>query len=515
VTFSLALGLRLLNLPFAAIPVADELYHWKRIEFSAQHFPQVLELDRDRGLRGAFCPWPPLYDLSAGLVARIFGMGAVRFIPPVAGAIAVAVASMWTFALFGSLAGWTAGIALACSPFVVTQSWIGAIDHHFLEWILVFFVARSADRSPRSAAIAMTAAVFVQTALIIACGLLFVILWMRDERRWALAFVAVAAAVSLYRLTRAPGYPDTAWFLGWPHVLLLIAAATALLVRPRLLGLACGIAIALLAPVGQGLHFFGGDRWLQSIVEFQPLWRSSTPDLISQLAGLGAGAVLAWRQLRGRASARPIALCAISFLLLTIINRRFWSISIPLLAIAGAIDAASFARRNLRFAAAAAVALVPVIQLAAWMRHPNRPIERYQMAWVEAANFLRTQPKGRVLAPWSMGHTFDVIGKQPVVIDGFGTMPDERAFWDAVDALEHQEKLGEYCAANGVRYVVDYADRPKPEGLVTIYRSDPSFMRAALRIWRVPSWSAAARRRRRRRQQAAAHQATRFPEAGR
>ena len=478
-TFSAALSLRLLNLPFAAVPVADDLYHLKRIEFSARHFPQVLELDRDRGVAGAFCPWPPLYDLSAGLIARLFGMQVVPFIPPVAGALAVALASMWTFAHFGALAGWTAGAALASSPFIVTQSWIGAIDHHFLEWILVFAIARSATaRSVWFAPIAMTAALFVQSALIIACGLLFIVWWLREERRGSVAFAATAAVIAVYRLTRTPGYPDTAWFLGWPHVILLIAAAVALLGRPRLLGLACGTVIALFAPVGQGLHFFGGDRWLQSIVEFQPMWRSHGPALLSQLIGLGAGAVLIWKR------RSPLALFAIGFVILTIINRRFWSVSIPLLAIAGAIAAASFERRYVRFAAAAAVAVIPAIQLAAWMRHPNLPIERYQMAWVHAAHLLETLPPGRVLAPWSMGHTFDVIGKHAVVIDGFGTMPDESAFWRAQEALGDPAKLERYCRENGVRYLVRYASDPAPPAAFRrIYESDPSFMRAAVQIW--------------------------------
>src|SRR5437588_672967 len=94
VTFAVAFALRLLNLPFAALAPADELYHWKRMEFSAQHFPQVLDFDRDRGVAGAFCPWPPLYDASAGLAARLFGMDVVRFMPPLFGALAVAMATM-------------------------------------------------------------------------------------------------------------------------------------------------------------------------------------------------------------------------------------------------------------------------------------------------------------------------------------------------------------------------------------------------------------------------------------
>jgi len=65
--FAVALGVRLLNAPYIfegsgkpRITPVDELYHWKRIAYSAAHFPHVLEFDRDRGVGGAFCPWPPL-----------------------------------------------------------------------------------------------------------------------------------------------------------------------------------------------------------------------------------------------------------------------------------------------------------------------------------------------------------------------------------------------------------------------------------------------------------------------
>lgn len=490
--FLLAFGLRFLNLSLAfvhgvpQITPADELYHWKRMEFSSQHFPQVLELDRDRGENGAFCPWPPLYDLFGGAVARVFGTDAVVWIPPVLGALFVALAAMIVAARFGGLAGATAGLALACSPFIVTQSWIGAIDHHYLEWFLVFGILICSLRSirgPLSAAIAMTAALFVQTALIVACGLSFLVFFARGDRRASGAFFASAIAVMLYRITRSPGYPNSAWFLGWPHVLLLLAAGVALLVRPRWLGLACGIAIALTAPLGQGLHFFGGDPWLRTIIEFQPMWRSHGADLLSQVIGLGAGAILVWKLIPRQ---WPIALFAIVFLALTIDNRRFWSISIPLLAIAGAVAAASIENVRVRWLAGAAIALIPAMQLAAWMQHPQRPIERYEVPWIRAAEFLRTQPAGRVLAPWSMGHTFDVIGKHAVIIDGFGTMPDAAAFWRADAALRTRDEgvLSRYCDAADVRYVVTYVDTPPlPARFRMIYRSDPSFFRAAVQIW--------------------------------
>src|SRR5207253_5504033 len=77
------------------IPPFDDLYHLKRIEFSAAHFPRVLELDPDRGERGEFCPWPPLYDL----LASGLGPRASVWIPPIFfGLFAAAVsAAMWRF----------------------------------------------------------------------------------------------------------------------------------------------------------------------------------------------------------------------------------------------------------------------------------------------------------------------------------------------------------------------------------------------------------------------------------
>ena len=76
IAFLAALALRVANAPMAfaggapQISPVDELYHWKRISYSALHFPRVLEFDPDRGDGGAFCPWPPLYDLAAGGAAR-------------------------------------------------------------------------------------------------------------------------------------------------------------------------------------------------------------------------------------------------------------------------------------------------------------------------------------------------------------------------------------------------------------------------------------------------------------
>jgi hypothetical protein len=338
------------------------------------------------------------------------------------------------------------GAALAASPFLVTASWIGAIDHHFLEPALVFAIlgACIADHRGVLLGAALTAAMFVQTALIIAAALAFVVCFFK--RSGALGFAIAAVAIALYRLTRAGGYPNSEWFLGWTHAALFAAAAVALLFPRRPLGLLLGALVAApaLPHLLQGAHFLGGDPWLRTIVEFQPLWRARGEDLLSILVGLGAGAIFVWPLALRR---HPIALFAITYLLLTITSRRFWIVAIPLLALAGAVYAGK------RLLPALLVAVVPPLQLAGWLMTPQSAVTPAQRRWVAIAAQLRAQPPGRVLAPWSMGHAIDVLGRHAVVIDNFGSMPDP-ALFDAANAALAGKDLEKFCRQHHVSYVI-------------------------------------------------------------
>src|SRR5205085_720330 len=205
-------------------------------------------------------------------------------------------------------------------------SWIGWFVHHFLEPMLVFGIlwgTLAVGRWPL--AVFLTAAMFVQTALVIAAGLSFAVLFLMRKRA-ALAFAVPALAIALYRLTRPPGYPNSQWFLGWTHAALFAGAAVALSFRRRWLGLALGVLI-------------------------------------------------------------------------------------PLLALAGAIYAGK------RVVLALLVAVPPPLQLAGWlMTSPMPAVQPEQRPWIAKAEWLRRQPPGRVLAPWSMGHALDVIGEHAVII---------------------------------------------------------------------------------------------------
>jgi len=533
--FIVALGTRLLNAPYAfengkpRITPVDELYHWKRMVYSACHFPHALEFDLDRGIGGEFCPWPPLYDVASGGLARLIlstdrsvcatsvpasatapatrqaecgtdtlvcadeVLKRIVWFPPIlfaifVGATVFALRKSWQVATI-------TGIALATSPFLVTTSWIGSIDHHFLEPVLTFAILAATCLGIRGGnriragillGLAITAAMFVQTALLISAALAFAVLFFfSDGIAATLGFGIAAIAVTIYRLTRAPGFPDNQWFLGWTHASLFAAAAVACAIlsvrsersaggppavpppaRRQVFALIAGAIVLLASPtvpasLFTGAHFFGGDRWLKTIQEFQPLWRARGQDLLSDLVGLSGGAILVWflliRAIRTRDWPRlAVAIFAIAYLGLTITSRRFWIVAIPLLALAGAMYVPLIARKRLAIFAALMIALPPPLQLAGWMMTPITPVPSNQQQWLRATSFIRMLPPGRVLGPWSMGHAIDVEGHHAVIIDNFGTMPDANTFERAQEALLARDEatLARYCDAAGVRYLI-------------------------------------------------------------
>jgi asparagine N-glycosylation enzyme membrane subunit Stt3 len=500
--FVLALACRFLNAPYAfeggkpRIAPVDELYHWKRMAYSAAHVPHVLEFDRDRGVDGAFCPWPPLYDVVGGGAARLLGaststnksvcatsvLARIVWFPPSLFALFTGIAVLILARRSGTLVATITGIALATSPFLVTTSWIGSIDHHFLEPVLTFAVlgatclgirARTRREKLRAGillGIAITAAMFVQTALLIAAALAFAVLFFASDGLAATCGFSIAAiAVAIYRLTRDSGFPDNQWFLGWTHATLFAAAAIACAIiaarRSRILALLLGTLISIAIPTVRaslftGSHFLGGDRWLRTIQEFQPLWRARGDDLLSDLVGLSGGAILvgflAVRAIKTRDRIRlTIAIFAIAYFALTITSRRFWIVAIPLLALAGAMYVPLIERKRLAILAALVIALPPPLQFAGWLMTPQS-IPPNQQQWIRATSFIRTLPPGRVLGPWSMGHAIDVEGNHPVIVDNFGTMPDAATFERAQQVLLSRDEatLARACEAMNVRYLI-------------------------------------------------------------
>jgi len=523
--FAVALALRLGG--SHRVGPYDDAYHLKRIE----SFPHLIQFDADRD---AWCPWPPLYDFVCGAI----GTKHVVWLPPIGFAI-FAAALAWRF---GSVAGF--GVALA--PYLIGASSVGDIDHHWVEPMLVAFILVALlRRSAGMLAVAITCALFVQTALIVACGLAFIALWLTrcpvagarcpgnlatghrapatghplifdPQRRYTFAFLVPALAVAIWRL--AVPYPENAWFLGWSHVALLVAAAVALALRGRWYALPIAVALMLpfLPELIEGTRFFHGDPWLASIVEFQPMFRDASR-VGTDVANLGGGVLalclILWIGARARGGeddsapqgTKIVLLFAIVYTLLAISSRRFLVPGIVTFAIAGSIAVAAsraslgrrppagsprhaaFTSRGLRAAGrrlrgcecelvqaiAIALTLLPPLAYDAYaLAHPDPSSD--STPFVIAAE-IRPLPPGRVLAPWYLGHAIDVFGRHAVVIDNFGSMPDETRFELANDALaqRHPEQLLAYCRRNHVEYVVTL--RP---------RSMPGFMQVAPHVWR-------------------------------
>ena len=416
--------------PAATYPPYDDLYHAKRIAYSASHFPHVLAFDPDRGIGGAFCPWPPLYDLACAAV-QVVGMP-VRWLPPIGFSLFAAV--------LGFALGPVAGIGTAISPYLINISKTAAIDHHWVEpallLLIIFAIAR---RRPLLLGVALTAAMFVQTAFLIAGAIAFAICF---RQRWgSISFVVPAVAIVLYRLAQPAGYPDSAWFLGWPHAACFAAAAVACD-----FGLVFGaIVIAPFLPaILRGFSFFGRDAWLRTIIEFQPMFRDASR-IGTDVANLTGGAILIFFIARRHPT---LAMFGITYFLLALTSRRFLVPAIPLLVIAGAVAAAEMETKTAAMLAIA-LTLIPPIAYDIWsLRHPE-PVDRSVVA---VANSIRPLPPGRVLAPWWMGHAIDVIGRHPVVIDNFGSMPEEAIFARANAALRDRDFA--WCRVHDIRYVV-------------------------------------------------------------
>ncbi len=485
----------------------DELYHAKRIVHSALHPLTVLDFDPARGVAGAFCPWPPLYDLAAGTAATAMGghtpVAVLRravWFPPVIAAIGAGLLAAVLARRRGALAGILAGTALAlCVPFL-DRSRVGSIDHHFLEPLLVFGIlgalygVREARRETIFARAAifglvLAAALLIQPALLLAaavsaaCVLLFRADRVSARAAGAAGFGIAAATVLVYRATLPAGRPDDEWFLGVPHVAALLGAAAACAADAWLLSrgarriaaaaLSVLVGAATLATVPtalpallSGSRFFGGDPWLAQITEFGPLFFRRDSVFLLDLALLGGGALLLVAAIaldrRWRSGFRGVlASFAVVYAVAAAGTNRFLIVAASLAAVAGALVVADLASAHASkglVAVAACVLLVPSAFLAAGrVLRPLPPVSPRAAPWIRAAGVLRENPRpGRVLPPWSWGHLFDVVGARPVLVDNFGAAVGRTEFENSLGILlsPREGDVARFLRANGARFVV-------------------------------------------------------------
>jgi hypothetical protein len=432
--FLLALALRAGR---PEVPPFDDLFHLHRI--------RTLDL----GWRN--CPWPPLYDFVCGLLAHVLP---IVWLAPFAFAVFCGVIARRVSV--------TSGAALAVAPYLIAVSHAGSLDHHWTEPMLVcllLFACRA--RRMWLLALAIVLSLFVQTALLVACGLAFLVVFVRDDDPvWAArAFALAALVVAVYRIAQPHGYPDDAWYLGWPHVAALTGAAVALCGAdtPVCANRQTRVSVALLVALTQapalleGLHFFGGEPWLRTIAEFQPLFRH-WPTLGDDLANLALAPFLF-------AAAPEVLLFGVPYLLLAVSSRRFLVPAALPLALAGRKPVAWIA-----------IAAVLAFDLFATAPPPDRQPR-------EIASEVRCLPPGRILGPWWLGHAMHILGEHDVVVDNFGTMTGEARFDNAMDALRqtHPRELLAYCRANGVRYLVLLNPQPHIESAAVCVGVDRAY----------------------------------------
>ncbi len=117
----------------------DAFYHLRRIAYSIEQFPHVLEFDRYVNFpTGAIAIWTPVFDwliaaLAICLRAEPASLEMERiavWVPPVLGAATVVVLYRLAARTFGEPIGRTAGALLCISSAHFWYSQIGFVDHH-------------------------------------------------------------------------------------------------------------------------------------------------------------------------------------------------------------------------------------------------------------------------------------------------------------------------------------------------------------------------------------------------
>ncbi|MGZ4906276.1 MAG: oligosaccharyl transferase, archaeosortase A system-associated [Halobacteriota archaeon] len=161
VIFAVALYLRV-RLPYASslngsnivISDFDPYYHLRIVEYTTQHFPNVLAFDPYIDYpNGFWIGWPPLFDFLASayalLIMSLFHVNyqvAVATFPAILGALAIIPIYYITKMVFDWKAGILAAALLTVIPANLLRSMVGNLNHHvaaevlFPAILLLFFM---------------------------------------------------------------------------------------------------------------------------------------------------------------------------------------------------------------------------------------------------------------------------------------------------------------------------------------------------------------------------------------
>jgi asparagine N-glycosylation enzyme membrane subunit Stt3 len=478
--------------------------------------------------------------LFGGAASRFAGV-AVALVPVVLGVLVVAAAMALAHEAAPRAvrrpAALAAGILAALVPQGVLTSRFARTDHHVAEALLLTALALWTQRGVSSEG-KPGARFELAGALLSAAGVLF---FTGAPLYVAMAAVPLAVSALLHGaapplfgsgavglatggilsglfsvpLVASNGRPLSFAFPSYlqPALLLLagcgvaaaVAAARAGPLRRRLgISAILGLGVLLLSAGVPGLveQVRGGitgwllarDPWLSAIDEFQsifsPVMGLRRAHVLWGVAGLSLpflAPVAAWARYReDRGSALSLLFQSLVATLLTAMEIRFGRPAVPLLAASGGVAlAALLARLPLRPAlggalafGVASVALVadPAVWRATVAARPDRnaPV-------IAAALDLRLGARGEapgVLAPWDEGHEMNVLGRRPVVANGFGSYLDPQGFAEVGRAYTSSEPaLFEWMRERRLGYLVaglvTFQDRiPGPGSGAPITQSD-------------------------------------------
>jgi asparagine N-glycosylation enzyme membrane subunit Stt3 len=236
--------------------LGDAYYHARRALFSFEHFPKVLLHDAYLNHpQGAFVPWPPLYDLALGGIARLVGSSQSRFEHVAAWApVALGALTLWPVyrggrRMGGRSTGLGAAALFALLPATIVYSNVGNADHHAAQALigatllclclgLVSPAPADVERLPRRfAALALARAALLLTwpgsilylALSEGCLLLAGVLGARRDLLGGEALSALGTALLVLPVVLISGGPVGGPFsaieLSRLHVVLLAAVA--------------------------------------------------------------------------------------------------------------------------------------------------------------------------------------------------------------------------------------------------------------------------------------------------
>ncbi|HKJ23671.1 MAG TPA: STT3 domain-containing protein [Myxococcota bacterium] len=363
----------------------DPYYHLRRIAWSVDHFPRVLEFDTYLNFPdGGRVVWPPAFDWTIAGVARAWvgghdSAGAARIAaraPAVFGVLAVLAVFALARRRFSPGAGWLAGGLLAVLPNHVLHSQVGQLDHHVavsLVAVGLLAAAMALVSSPRTRAwrgaavgLAFGASLWLWPGMLIHVALLeaMLVVWVaaaaaRDEacaRARALAALNLGAFAMVARSALAAPWPEfgawSPWVLSRFQPAFFLAAAATLAAtafvwrrlgatRPRRWALAAGLgavglaaAFAVIPGLADSLAVAAG--WFSKAESFQENVSELRPfDValaVSRYTWLVLAFPLAWAglavaSLRGgapRLAERALLLgMAAAFLALAALQRRF------------------------------------------------------------------------------------------------------------------------------------------------------------------------------------------------